>query len=98
MIRRPPRSTRTDTLFPVPTLFRSTLQRGVPGQFEDRAELAGKDVFGLSGLALLQGLAHAQDRHQPGGLGGHELARDQFAALLVVLASLGMADQPVLRA
>src|SRR3546814_2623837 len=24
MIRRPPRSTRTDTLFPYPTLFRST--------------------------------------------------------------------------
>src|SRR3546814_12966733 len=26
MIRRPPRSTRTDTLFPYPTLFRSTLE------------------------------------------------------------------------
>src|SRR3546814_12375328 len=27
MIRRPPRSTRTDTLFPYTTLFRSALQR-----------------------------------------------------------------------
>src|SRR3546814_1346730 len=27
MIRRPPRSTRTDTLFPYPTLFRSRLAR-----------------------------------------------------------------------
>src|SRR3546814_7686492 len=27
MIRRPPRSTRTDTLFPYPTLFRSALSR-----------------------------------------------------------------------
>src|SRR3546814_9455330 len=27
MIRRPPRSTRTDTLFPYTTLFRSTVQR-----------------------------------------------------------------------
>src|SRR3546814_14797237 len=27
MIRRPPRSTRTDTLFPYTTLFRSTLHR-----------------------------------------------------------------------
>src|SRR3546814_20058841 len=27
MIRRPPRSTRTDTLFPYTTLFRSTLRR-----------------------------------------------------------------------
>src|SRR3546814_2127720 len=29
MIRRPPRSTRTDTLFPYTTLFRSTLSVGV---------------------------------------------------------------------
>src|SRR3546814_7752668 len=28
MIRRPPRSTRTDTLFPYTTLFRSTRHRG----------------------------------------------------------------------
>src|SRR3546814_18334818 len=28
MIRRPPRSTRTDTLFPYPTLFRSADARG----------------------------------------------------------------------
>src|SRR3546814_10819266 len=27
MLRRPPRSTRTDTLFPYPTLFRSTARR-----------------------------------------------------------------------
>src|SRR3546814_6497656 len=30
MIRRPPRSTRTDTLFPYTTLFRSTLADGEP--------------------------------------------------------------------
>src|SRR3546814_14065189 len=29
MIRRPPRSTRSDTLFPYTTLFRSPLQRAV---------------------------------------------------------------------
>src|SRR3546814_9197849 len=29
MIRRPPRSTRTDTLFPYTTLFRSALETGV---------------------------------------------------------------------
>src|SRR3546814_2792238 len=29
MIRRPPRSTRTDTLFPYPTLFRSTLPAAI---------------------------------------------------------------------
>src|SRR3546814_11515301 len=31
MIRRPPRSTRTDTLFPYTTLFRSCRQVGVTG-------------------------------------------------------------------
>src|SRR3546814_1046700 len=31
MIRRPPRSTRTDTLFPYTTLFRSSCRTGVPG-------------------------------------------------------------------
>src|SRR3546814_18418318 len=30
MIRRPPRSTRTDTLFPYTTLFRSERRRGRP--------------------------------------------------------------------
>src|SRR3546814_10237669 len=30
MIRRPPRSTRTDTLFPYTTLFRSPLHRAPP--------------------------------------------------------------------
>src|SRR3546814_12546880 len=29
MIRRPPRSTRTDTLFPYTTLFRSAVRRGI---------------------------------------------------------------------
>src|SRR3546814_3218486 len=41
MIRRPPRSTRTDTLFPYPTLCRSADQVGVlrrrPGRDPDQA-------------------------------------------------------------
>src|SRR3546814_13007412 len=37
MIRRPPRSTRTDTLFPYTTLFRSEgLDRGLPVAVVDR--------------------------------------------------------------
>src|SRR3546814_2679484 len=36
MIRRPPRSTRTDTLFPYTTLFRSVLRRYAPAR-GDRA-------------------------------------------------------------
>src|SRR3546814_13106771 len=37
MIRRPPRSTRTDTLFPYTTLFRST--EGVVDERPDRTEI-----------------------------------------------------------
>src|SRR3546814_7434176 len=36
MIRRPPRSTRTDTLFPYTTLFRSLAQRRRAGQGRGR--------------------------------------------------------------
>src|SRR3546814_7551476 len=32
MIRRPPRSTRTDTLFPYTTLFRSAFRGAAPGR------------------------------------------------------------------
>src|SRR3546814_5521118 len=35
MIRRPPRSTRTDTLFPYTTLFRSLEQRVAEGRFRE---------------------------------------------------------------
>src|SRR3546814_4260423 len=41
MIRRPPRSTRTDTLFPYTTLFRSHVGPvGVKGEIEQRAAVA----------------------------------------------------------
>src|SRR3546814_18139086 len=56
MIRRPPRSTRTDTLFPYTTLFRSSLGdpqfpaervletqlRRIAGQHEDDSRLPGQ--------------------------------------------------------
>src|SRR3546814_11825327 len=49
MIRRPPRSTRTDTLFPYTTLFRSRLdpvrlrlEAELPGLFVDRQFIFGK--------------------------------------------------------
>src|SRR3546814_9607031 len=40
MIRRPPRSTRTDTLFPYTTLFRSLLRRTLGEQIEIEMSLA----------------------------------------------------------
>src|SRR3546814_20333756 len=39
MIRRPPRSTRTDTLFPYTTLFRSALIAGVPSEGRGHAAI-----------------------------------------------------------
>src|SRR3546814_8131771 len=43
MIRRPPRSTRTDTLFPYPTLFRSVRQPEPLGRSRAQHRHAGAD-------------------------------------------------------
>src|SRR3546814_14477106 len=52
MIRRPPRSTRTDTLFPYTTLFRSNQDKKVedttlalPAQIERKYLRVGDDLF-----------------------------------------------------
>src|SRR3546814_6520328 len=46
MIRRPPRSTRTDTLFPDTTLFRSIAEaRGMGEQVADRDRARGGPAF-----------------------------------------------------
>src|SRR3546814_13824066 len=49
MIRRPPRSTRTDTLFPYTTLFRSRVQRRVA------SGVAGRPLHRLPGTGQGQG-------------------------------------------
>src|SRR3546814_18155620 len=50
MIRRPPRSTRTDTLFPYTTLFRSLgRQRGSPG-----VTVIGRNVGGQTGGGAIE--------------------------------------------
>src|SRR3546814_20281353 len=54
MIRRPPRSTRTDTLFPYTTLFRSF---AVPGA------LAGRGVAGERDAGR-RGVAHIAEHHR----------------------------------
>src|SRR3546814_12422663 len=59
MIRRPPRSTRTDTLFPYTTRFRST-RTGTVGLERDglgdarRVSIVAKDQQWLAGLVLAQ--------------------------------------------
>src|SRR3546814_2088207 len=61
MIRRPPRSTRTDTLFPYTTLFRSgAVDRGAESaEHDDRLSAAdlwrhGADAGGQAGLSRRQ--------------------------------------------
>src|SRR3546814_18804489 len=56
MIRRPPRSTRTDTLFPYTTLFRSQAFRARPHGKGLRAELLGEVDAVVAGIGLGQGL------------------------------------------
>src|SRR3546814_1835683 len=46
MIRRPPRSTRTDTLFPYTTLFRSRLSHSAGGQRRTERLLPARDDAG----------------------------------------------------
>src|SRR3546814_2329652 len=65
MIRRPPRSTRTDTLFPYTTLFRSFRGRGerrgahgAPGEAEGRA----RQIAGGHRIELHQVAVDAKDR------------------------------------
>src|SRR3546814_12961741 len=79
MIRRPPRSTRTDTLFPYTTLFRSQLD-------PDRHPQPG-----LTGAAV----PHPRLRPLPAGRAGHRTAGLGAVLLLVAAAALfGCAREP----
>src|SRR3546814_1342801 len=73
MIRRPPRSTRTDTLFPYTTLFRSAghldLRQGLPAARDDRARAGREDIAAFEQrrdvrvvLPLLEGLPRLEFR------------------------------------
>src|SRR3546814_13778148 len=68
MIRRPPRSTRTDTLFPYTTLFRSRRgDRGIVGRgglvrlLHRARELFGGEVGGQAGLRDEEGALRQLD-------------------------------------
>src|SRR3546814_5585303 len=68
MIRRPPRSTRTDTLFPYTTLFRSTFTRG--GRCATSHDLStGHGSSRGAASRLTPGwseTSHAKDQHHEG--------------------------------
>src|SRR3546814_1897723 len=72
MIRRPPRSTRTDTLFPYTTLFRSALRRRVrPACPEIRQPLHATEAAARHGrrrTQLLRGLTKDCTKQRRPGL------------------------------
>src|SRR3546814_19611812 len=68
MIRRPPRSTRTDTLFPYTTLFRSAQvhESSVPHNDQPRVRLAVAesilhDILGRDLISLLRSEEHTSE-------------------------------------
>src|SRR3546814_3605084 len=93
MIRRPPRSTRTDTLFPYTTLFRSVVdERLEPAQLEDPVEHRPGE-----GLLLLRGKHRIAIREAVARV-LLELAVDQLACQrrLIVTIERPPATDPVL--
>src|SRR3546814_4251794 len=73
MIRRPPRSTRTDTLFPYTTLFRSRVPAGHRAGARSRSRHAVRalEALGGEGLYAVAGGPHAA------GLDGQAAARPE---------------------
>src|SRR3546814_1041142 len=98
MIRRPPRSTRTDTLFPYTTLFRSISPclkpRLSPDSLEELGEVLGQVEVGCSGLVVDTVGAAERVRARGsglllrGGLLGRRLGRVARDALLLALLLL----------
>src|SRR3546814_12100120 len=61
MIRPPPRSTRTDTLFPYTTLFRSDANRRSVALNDDQVLIA-QQVPELAGMSDVQGMAYVLEQ------------------------------------
>src|SRR3546814_8596216 len=76
MLRRPPRSTRTDTLFPYTTLFRSS---GQPERFSRSADPDPSRQRRIQCLASVQQFLDRIDRHLQASLVlGIEFDLDDF--------------------
>src|SRR3546814_16172013 len=72
MIRRPPRSTRTDTLFPYTTLFRSACGRGGAQRLHAAVEVIAGEI-GLRAVAQPFAAFHGGGLRNPGNDGLQEV-------------------------
>src|SRR3546814_3225519 len=105
MIRRPPRSTRTDTLFPYTTLFRSAAHDGLrDAAAEARHAAVGVQRFGSARQQVIDrevdALRHAvfielQQQLQQGGVfherGGHAARSEEHTSELQSLMRISYA-------
>src|SRR3546814_5601205 len=97
MIRRPPRSTRTDTLFPYTTLFRSNDVGQHPVLGGDRSlhrvdevgdQIGAALVIGLDvGPARIYVLFRGRDRIDPAGAHGHRRGEHDSGTVFHALSS-----------
>src|SRR3546814_6807156 len=101
MIRRPPRSTRTDTLFPYTTLFRSlidlpTIQRYLNFHYSVTIDLFGADQSSNAAIFYSSGL---KGRYEEGKrTDDHQLKNDTYRVLEVVNGQLRETEVPMLNA
>src|SRR3546814_15046319 len=88
MIRRPPRSTRTDTLFPFTTLFRSIFKVAILGLTPDQTG-GGINAMGYEDFAKLHKDASGHfdvilSPTRPAGYGGDWWQLDPKASFLMI--------------
>src|SRR3546814_16934435 len=86
MIRRPPRSTRTDTLFPYTTLFRSWKVLGVIEEVKAKAKAAGLWNFFMPPQS---GRAHVDDSFV---FEGEQLTNLEYALCAEEMGKIGWAS------
>src|SRR3546814_111354 len=86
MRRRPPRSTRTDTLFPYTTLFRSRLRHLARRERRDRIGEAGQRRGDAADPLRVAGVAHAQgkSRSRSDRISAVGIARDRPGLLRTI--------------
>src|SRR3546814_15188429 len=91
MIRRPPRSTRTDTLFPYTTLFRSGLRL-----YDLSRDISGRHGFDFVGEtnAVWRSAQHRQYLCFDGSPAGSKRARDCAIELIDAQAGAGFGQTP----